>query len=137
MHQSGIAALNRMYPGATVLSAWPVTDELTRPELGYVKQPWDVVAVDDFSASQVARAAQEPQAYSAALAFSTKYDPASPLLRLGGEALDERYFGLHHDLSPEAITQQLGGTLEWRRDDQGMWIALIRFNRQIEARLEH
>ena len=30
----------------------------------------------------------------------------------------------------------LGGTLVWKRDDDGMWIALIRFNRQIEARLE-
>jgi hypothetical protein len=136
MHQSGIAELTRHYPGATVLSAWPMTDELTRPELGYVRQPWDVVAIDDFTAAQIDRAAQEPQAYSAAVVFSTKYDPASPLLRLGGEALDERYFGLHHDLPPEAIAQQLGGTMVWKRDDDGMWIALIRFNHPVEARLE-
>ena len=136
MHQAGIARLTKLYPGATVLTAWPVTDELTRPELGYVKQPWDVCAIDDFTAAQIDRAAQEPQAYSAALVFSTKYDPPSPLFLLGGEALDERYFGLHHDLPPERIAGQLGGTLVWKRDDDGMWIALIRFNRQIEARLE-
>ncbi|MGA3334817.1 MAG: glycosyltransferase [Terracidiphilus sp.] len=136
MHQAGIAELAKLYPSATVLTAWPMSDELTRPELGYVKQPWDVVAIDDFSGAQIARAAQEPQAYSAALVFSTKYDPASPLLRLGGEALDERYFGLHHDLPPEAIARQLGGTLVWRRDQDGMWIALIRFDHPVEARLE-
>ena len=136
MHQAGIAEIAKLYPGATVLTAWPMSDELTRPELGYVKQPWDVAAIDDFSAAQIARAAQEPQAYSAALVFSTKYDPASPLLRLGGEALDERYFGLHHDLPPEAIARQLGGTLVWRRDHDGMWIALIRFDYPVEARLE-
>ncbi len=136
MHQAGIAELTKLYPGATVLTAWPMSDELTRPELGYVKQPWDVVAIGDFSAAQIARAAQEPQAYSAALVFSTKYDPAPPLLRLGGEALDERYFGLHHDLPPEAIARQLGGTLVWRRDQDGMWIALIRFDHPVEARLE-
>jgi hypothetical protein len=136
MHQSGIAELTRLYPGATVLSAWPMTDELTRPELGYVKQPWDVVAIDDFSAAQIGRAAGEPQAYSAAVVFSTKYDPDSSLERLSGEALDERYFGLHHDLPPEAIAQQLGGTMAWKRDDDGMWIALIRFNHPVEARLE-
>jgi hypothetical protein len=135
MHESGIVELAKTYPGATVLSAWPVTDELTHPELGYVKQPWDVVAIDDFSAGQIARAATEPQAYSAALVFSTKDDPDSPLERLSGEALDERYFGLHHDLPPETIAHQLGGDLVWKRDDDrdGMWIALIRFNRQIEA----
>jgi len=136
MHQAGIAELTKHYRSATVLTAWPMTDELTRPELGYVKQPWDVCAIDDFSAAQIARAAQEPQAYSAALVFSTKYDPALPLLRLGGEALDERYFGLHHDLPPELIAYQLGGTMVWKRDDDGMWIALVRFNRQVEARLE-
>ncbi len=43
MHQAGIAELHKRYPGATVLTAWPMSDELTRPELGYVKQPWDVV----------------------------------------------------------------------------------------------
>src|SRR5208283_2140162 len=43
MHQAGIAELTRHYPGATVLTAWPMTDELTHPELGYVKHPWDVV----------------------------------------------------------------------------------------------
>jgi hypothetical protein len=136
MQQAGIAEMNRLFPGATVLTAWPMSDELTHPELGYVKQPWDVVAIDDFTAAQIGRAAQESQSYTVALAFSTKYDPRSPLLRPGGEALDERYFGLHHDLPPETIAQQLGGTLVWRRDEDGMWIALIRFNHPVEARVE-
>jgi hypothetical protein len=136
MHESAIIELAKTYPGAMVLSAWPMTDELSRPELGYVKHPWDVVAIDDFSAGQIARAAEEPQAYSAALVFSTKYDPDSPLERLSGEVLDERYFGLHHDLPPELIARQLGGDLVWKRDDDGMWIALIHFNHPVEALLE-
>ena len=135
MQQAGIAQLNRRYPDAVVLTAWPVSDELTKPELGYVKKPWDVFAIQDFTAAEIARAAAEPEKYSAALVFSTKYDPPRPLLSLGGEALDERYFGLHHDLPPERIARELNGTLVWERRDAGMWIALIRFNRQVEARL--
>jgi len=137
MHQAGIAQLMKLYPGATVLTAWPMSDELTKPELGYVKQPWEVCAIDDFTAGEIARAAQEPENYSAALVFSTKYDPPPLLPSLSGEALDERYFGLHHDLPPELIAQQLGGVMVWQRRDDGMWIALIRFNRQVEARLEN
>jgi hypothetical protein len=135
LHQAGIAQLASRYPGATVLSAWPVTDELRRPELGYLKQPFDVFAIDDFSASQIARAAAEPGKYSAALVFSTKYDPPRPLLSLGSRsaAIDELYFGLHHDLSPETIASRLGGTLAWHQEDHGQWIGLIRFNRQFEA----
>jgi hypothetical protein len=114
-----------------------MTDELRRPELGYLKQPYDVDPIEDFSAAQIDRAAAAPEKYSAALVFSTKYDPP-PLLRLGpkSEAMDERYFGLHHDLPPEAIAIELHGELVWKREDQGMWIALIRFNRQFETRLE-
>jgi hypothetical protein len=138
LHVVGIDQLRRRYPAAAVLTAWPVSDELTRPELGYVKQPWDVCPIDDFTAAQIARAAEEPEKYSAALVFSTKYDPPAPLLTLGAKSrvLDEQYFGLHRDLPPEAIALQLGGTLVWERQDHGMWIALIRFNRQVEAHRE-
>jgi hypothetical protein len=132
LQQAGIAQLRARYPGATVLSAWPMTDALTKPELGYVKQPWDVFAIDDFSSAQIDRAAEDPGRYSVGLFFSTKYDPP-PLLSFG-RGLDEQYFGLHHDLPPEAIAQRLGGTLVWKGSDDGMWIALIRFNRQFEAR---
>ncbi|MGA3032756.1 MAG: glycosyltransferase [Terracidiphilus sp.] len=136
MHQAGIAVLTKRYPRATVLTAWPMSDELTRPELGYVKQPWDVVAIDDFSPPQIDRAAQEAATYSAALVFSTKYDPPRPFLSLDGGALEERYFGLHHDLPPDRIASELNGSLEWRRDDMSMWVALIRFNHPVEARME-
>jgi hypothetical protein len=138
LHEAGIVQLNKRYPGAMVLTAWPVSDELTKPELGYLKTPFDVDRVDDFSAQQIARAAAEPEKYSAALVFSTKYDPP-PLLSLPGlrgDAMEERFFGLHHDLPPETIARELGGTLVWKREDQGMWIALIRFERVLDARAD-
>lgn len=134
LHEAGIAQLKARYPGATVLTAWPVSDELSHPELGYVKQPWAVFPIDDFSFAQIQRAAQDPGRYSAALVFSTKYDPP-PLISFGRH-LDEQYFGLHHDLPPEVIAHQLNGTLVWKKKDEDMWIALIRFNRQFETRLQ-
>ena len=138
LHQAGIDQLEKCYPGSTVLSAWPVADELTRPELGYLTHPFAVDRIEDFTAQQIAHAAQEPEKYTAALVFSTKYDPPSLPLSLGakGEAVDEQYFGLHHDLQPEAIALQLHGSMVWKQEDQGQWIALIRFNRQYEARLK-
>jgi hypothetical protein len=131
LHIAGIAQLNRRNRGATVLSAWPMTDELTRPELGYVKQPYAVNRIDDFTEAQIGYAAEEPEKYSAALVFSTKYDPPYLPLSLGpkSEGIDERYFGLHHDLSPEAIALRLHGTLTWQSEDYGFWIALIQFHR--------
>jgi hypothetical protein len=138
LHQAGIAELEKRFPDSTVLTAWPVSDELMRPELGYLQQPFEVYRLEDFTAEQITRAAHEPEQYSAALVFSTKYDPPSLPLSLGrrGEAVDERYFGLHHDLAPEAIALELHGDLVWKQQDHGQWIALIRFNRQYDARLE-
>ena len=139
MHLSGIETLHHRYPGATVLTAWPMSDELTRPELGYVKQPWDVIRIEDFTAAQVQTAAQEADKYSAALVFSTKYDPPSGIFTLGSgsRALDERFFGLHHDLHPETIARMLGGEMVWKLEDDGMWVGLIRFSRQVEAQKSH
>jgi hypothetical protein len=138
LHEAGIAELNKRYAGATVLTAWPVSDELTRPELGYLKQPYDVDRIEDFSAAEIAHAAQQPDKYSAALVFSTKVDPPHPLLSLGEKSveMDERYFGLHHDLPPDQIAQRLGGDLVWEKEDQGQWIALIRFERILDAQFK-
>ncbi len=140
LHQAGIAQLGKRFPGATVLSAWPVTDELRRPELGYVKQPFDVYAIDDFSA-----AANRPSRGGAGQIFrragffhQVRSAAAAAEPGPAQRRIDERYFGLHHDLSPRAIARQLGGTLMWYREDpdQGQWIGLIRFNRQFEAALD-
>jgi hypothetical protein len=135
LHLAGISQLNKRYAGATVLSAWPMSDELSRPELGYLKTPFDVYRLENFTQAQIARAATEPEKYSAALVFSTKYDPP-PLAVFGlrNEAIEERFFGLHHDLPPEEIARQLGGDLVWKKEDRGQWVALIRFNRQFDAR---
>ena len=138
LHISGIAQLNKHFAGSTVLSAWPVTDELSKPELGYVKAPYQVYRLEDFTQEQIERALADPGGYSSALVFSTKYDPSSRLLSLGpkSQALDERYFGLHHDMTPEAIALRLHGSLVWKREDHNQWIALLRFNRQFEAKVQ-
>lgn len=138
LHMAGIAQLNKRFPGSTVLSAWPVSDELSKPELGYVKAAYQVYRLEDFTEEQIEKAAGDPAGYSSALVFSTKYDPSSTLLTLGtrSQALDEKYFGLHHDLPPEAIALRLHGSLVWKRDDHNQWIALLRFNRQFEANLQ-
>jgi 4-amino-4-deoxy-L-arabinose transferase-like glycosyltransferase len=135
LHQAGIAQLNARYPGATALTAWPLSDALTRPELGYLQQPIDVYTVADFTAASLAPAAQEPGKYAAALVFSTKIDPQSSFFTLGSQsrADDERFFGLHQDLPPALIARTLGGTLVWQEEDQGLWVALIRCNPTVEA----
>jgi len=138
LHQAAIRQIEQHYPGATVLTAWPGTDELHKPELGYVSQPIQTVAIDNFSFNQMDAAAQLGTQYSVALVFSTKYDPPHLWLGLGrrNEALDVRYFDFHRDLPPEEIARLLGGKIVWRGERQGEWAAVLHFDRAEEARVK-
>jgi len=138
LHQQAIRQLIARYPGSTVLTAWPVSDELTRPELGYVKAPApftsaDIFRLEDFTAAQIDRAAQQPGGYSSALVFSTKEEPAAMPFHLNSPSTEEQYFGLHHDLSAEAIARKLNGDLVWKNTDELQWVAVLRFRRSFEA----
>ena len=71
---------------ARVLTAWPASDELTRPYLGYVTRPMRVVRIEHFALEQLmsaadARSNDARSDFEVALVFSTKDEPAHPLLR--------------------------------------------------------
>jgi hypothetical protein len=137
LHQAAIAVIVEHYAHDTVLTAWPATDELSKPELGYVSQPVKVIAIDNFSYGEIEKARQEPETYSVAFLFSTKYDPPHLPLSLGpkNEELDKRFFDFHADLSPQIAARILGGDLVWRAQRKGQWAAVLHFNRAEEARL--
>ena len=63
--------------------------------------------------------------------FSTKYQPARPLLEdwLPWQTLKEKYFGYHRDLPPEEIAKQLGGQVVFQKNNDGQWIAVIAMER--------
>ncbi|MGH9518417.1 MAG: glycosyltransferase family 39 protein, partial [Terriglobales bacterium] len=72
LHQAAARALEAAPPPAPVLTAWPATNELSKPELGYVRSPLPVAAVEDFSAASLARVSNRP---AALYMFSRTYQP--------------------------------------------------------------
>ena len=134
LHQAAVHEVEMKYPRADILSAWPMSDELTRPELGYASSAHRVVTLQDFTAAQVAAAAKQP--FDVAVVFSTKYEPARPLLQsswwLG---VSESYFGYHRDLRPSEIALMLHGTLVWQEQRGGHWAAIIVRPEALNARL--
>jgi len=136
LQQQAIHQAVTRYPQETILTAWPVSDELTKPELGYMRRPVSVVTIDNFSLPQIQRAATL-SGYTVGLIFSTKYDPPYLPLSLGqrNEKLDRRYFDFHRDLPPEAIASMLGGKVVWHAERKGQWAAVLHFDRPQEARL--
>jgi Dolichyl-phosphate-mannose-protein mannosyltransferase len=138
LHQAAIAEIASHYSHDTVLTAWPATDELSKPELGYVQQPIKVTAIDNFSFSQIQKAQQQPETYSVAFLFSTKYDPPHLPLSLGSrnEQLDKRFFDFHSDLAPETTARILHGDIAWEARHKGQWAAVLHFDRAADAELQ-
>jgi len=135
LHEDAERFLEARHPMARVLTAWPATDELTRPWLGYITRPMQVVRVEDFSLDEVLSAADFRSNFDVALIFSTKYEPAHPLLDRweAWEKVKTRFFGFHRDLPPAAAAHILGGHVVFSEGRKGQWVAVIELERVEEA----
>jgi hypothetical protein len=139
MHVDAGRFLEHRYPSARVLTAWPASDEITQPYLGYVDRPMRVVRIEDFTVEELMSAAELRSQFDVALVFSTKYEPPHPLLERwpAWERLKTRLFGYHRDLPPAAAAQLLDGRIVFTEARQGLWIAVIEIERIEEARARH
>jgi hypothetical protein len=131
LHERGERFLEARYPMARVLTAWPASDELTRPWLGYGTRPMQVVRIEDFSLDEALSAADFRSNFDVALVFSTKCEPAHPLLDRWKkwEELKTRFFGFHRDLPPAALAHILVGRVAFSEARKGQWIAVIEMER--------
>lgn len=131
LHENGERFLEARYPMAHVLTAWPASDELTRPWLGYVTRPVQVVRVEDFSLDQVLSAAEFRDHFDIALVFSTKYVSRNPLLDRWSRWTEwkRRFFGFHRDVPPAATARILNGKIVFSEERAGQWIAVIELQR--------
>ena len=135
LHQQAASYIESHHPQSTVLTAWPATGELRRPELGYVHQPIATAPLENFALDQIQRAAQNPGEYDTALIFTTKYDPPndalnfSRFIHLGKTAR----FDYTRDVHPEEVARLLHGTVVWHNEIRGEWAAVLRFPRVVNA----
>lgn len=132
LHENAERFLEARYPMAHVLTAWPASDELTRPWLGYTTRPMQVVRIEDFSLEQVVSAAEFRSHFEVAFVFSTKYEPARPLLeRLKfWTDLKQRFFGYHRDIPPAFAARVLGGHIVFSEERKGQWAAVIELKQE-------
>jgi Dolichyl-phosphate-mannose-protein mannosyltransferase len=136
LHQHAEEFVESRYPMARVLTAWPANDELTRPFLGYVTRPMRVVRIEDFTADEVLSAAELREQFDVAFVFSTKYEPAQPMLRnwRWWRETKARFFGYHRDIPPAASAEILRGEIAYSESRKGQWAAVIELHQVRDAR---
>ena len=137
MHQDAARYVEQHYASERILTAWPASDELNRPFLGYVAEPLTVVRVENFTAAEMLRAAQQPESFDVVVAFSTKYTPPRSLLPhfASWTRAQARYFDFHQDLAAASIARMLHGRIVWQESSPGEWIAVIEIDKAREARV--
>ncbi len=105
-----------------VLTAWPATDELSTPALGYVRQPLRVAPVRDFNPG----ALQRLPAFGSALLYSRRYRP--PLDLLNALPLWRRWIGRYFHYQPElgrrALLRQMKLRVVWQKRRRGQWVLI-------------
>jgi hypothetical protein len=127
LHVEASRFLAMRYSDARVLTAWPASDELTRPWLGYAGRPLRVLRIEDFSTPQIDLAVRGRNHYDVLVVFSTKYQPPHPPLENWDwwQRIKEKFFGYHRDMLPEDVAQRVGGTIAYHDERNGQWIAVI------------
>ena len=135
LHQQAEDFVEARYPMARVLTAWPASDELTRPYLGYVTRPMRVFRIEDFTVEQLMSASDMQSKFDVALVFSTKYDPPHPWFERWRrwQRWKTEFFGYHRDLPPAAAAQLLGGRLVYNDTRHNQWIGVIQMEPVEEA----
>jgi len=134
LHQHAEDFLEARYPMARVLTAWPASDELTRPYLGYVTRPMRVFRIEDFTVDQLMTASHQRSNFDVALVFSTKYEPPHAWFDHWDtwRQWKTQFFGYHRDVPPAAAAQILGGRLVYNDLRNGQWVGVIEFE-QVEG----
>jgi hypothetical protein len=131
VQQEAIDFVQQHYPGATILTAWPVSTDLFQPYLGYVHHPMKVVSIEDFTRPQILLAAHESDRYDTAIVFTTHF--VTPLYRRyllsHPNTWRGRAFAAKRDLTPAEIAALLGGRIVWSDKRRGEWAAVLRFSR--------
>jgi hypothetical protein len=90
LHQQAAEWLSAQPDNPRVLTAWPATDELSRPELGYVKKPLQVVGVHGFTPPDFRNVPDS--SFDLLYLYSRKWDPPDNwLLRYPWLARLDRY----------------------------------------------
>jgi hypothetical protein len=136
LHKFGDGYVDQHYAHERIMTAWPASDEITRPYLGYVRQPMRVVPVDNFSVQEMLNIYPKKSQFDVALVFSTKYQANNFFSQIRAwEKLKTRFFGYHEDLPPDAVAQLLGGRVVTEKRRKGQWIAVIELPQDRDAKL--
>jgi 4-amino-4-deoxy-L-arabinose transferase-like glycosyltransferase len=124
LHQQAAQFLETQPGQGRILTAWPATDELTKPSLGYVQKPLHVVPVQGFSPRDFANS--PPESFDLLYLYSRRWElPGNWVARSPGWLrLQERYFDYHPQIGADVLAAQYHLRLLTEIEHHGQWVRI-------------
>jgi 4-amino-4-deoxy-L-arabinose transferase-like glycosyltransferase len=122
LHQRAASFLETLPGDPVILTAWPATDELKQPFLGYVQHPLRVAAVDDFTSSDM----NNPPRFDVLYLYSRKWDPPHNLLLAIAplRGFLERFYAYQPPVSSPALSTRFHLKLLREFERRGQWVRI-------------
>ena len=124
LHQQSAKFLESRPGQPRILTAWPATDELAQPFLGYVARPLRVVSVQGFAAQDIS--AVPPESFDLVYLYSRRWEPPGNWIARFPAWL--RIQGKYFDYRPQADGQDLAARYHLRlvaqMERRGQWVEI-------------
>jgi len=124
LHEQAAQLLEARAGNRRILTAWPASDELAHPYLGYVRQGLNVVAVQGFGRNDFDSVS--PASFDCLYLYSRRWEPSNNWLRRfpSLQQLQMRYF----EYQPQIPEQELAARYHLRLlaslERRGQWVKI-------------
>jgi 4-amino-4-deoxy-L-arabinose transferase-like glycosyltransferase len=123
LHEQAAQYLENQPGHPRILTAWPATDELTKPLLGYVRSPLLVVPVQGFAPQECAAV---PQSFDLLYLYSRKWEPPRNWVEHfpGWLRVQGRYFDYHPQIEQHVLIARYHLRLLAQMERRGQWVRI-------------
>jgi dolichyl-phosphate-mannose-protein mannosyltransferase len=124
LHQQSARYLEAQQGQPRILTAWPASDEITRPFLGYVQKPLRVVALSGLTPADFSNI--QPESFDYVYLYSRKWEPRYNWLKVFPrfQKIQERHF----DYAPQVDEEVLAARFKLKRvaqfERRGQWVRI-------------
>ena len=124
LHQQAAKFLESNAARLKIATAWPASDELGKPELGYVSSPLVVQPMNGFASDDFARLRSD--AFDLLYLYSREWDPPSNWLRRFPFLLatQQRYFAYAPQLARSTVVDRYHLKLIAHFERRGQWVRI-------------
>ena len=124
LHQEAARYLESRPAGERILTAWPATDELSRPFLGYVSKPLRATTLEGFTARDFEKVS--PASFDLLYIYSRKWEPGKNWLALSStfRRAQERYFSYAPPVREEELAFRYHLILLRAFERRGQWVRI-------------